>query len=374
MLKQFLVVLTVVSIVLLSACEQSIQKMTVKVFGLNGQLIFKHSDPVNSRTYTVTEDGYVPINVDTSFFRPGVNVVLSGLSPASFFGHIEVLSQPDQQACLGSYISVIEQLGWVPVPPGSIGGGESDFQVYCVDNMILDLAIEDNNLAALIQLIAIREGWTEVADITFIRGGVRIKSLAGLEELPSLRSLDLFSPGLQGTDVSRLTELTGLSIWYQFFIKGLDLSKNSQLENLDLISTNLEALDLSHNRKLISLRIDDSRLSNIDVSNNTLLTELLITKSQLSTIDLSHNTLLTELDISYNRLSTIDVSQNVNLQNIDLSFNNLTDISSLLALPNVQTVDLDGDESKNSQIPCTQLDALAAKIGDGLIRPPLCVE
>ncbi len=353
--KRFLMILTIVSTLLLAACEQPWQEVTVEVLGLNGELTYKHSFR-SSGTHTATEDGIftILINYTDSFVRPDETIGLPGLSPLSFSGYIEVLSQPDQQSCLGSYFKPSEIFASEELPVNF--SVESDYGVYCVDDMIPNLAVTDNNLAALIQLIATRENWTAASDVTYIRGTLSIKSLDGLEELPSLRRLDLFSPGLEGADISRLTELTeltDLSISYQIFLQPVDLSRTTKLENLVLSSTNIDIIDLSHNSRLVSLQMDDNQLPNIDISNNTL---------------------LTELNLRDNKLSTIDVSQNVNLQNINLSFNNLTDISSLLALPNVQMADLDGDEIKNSQIPCAQLDALAARIGSGLIRPPFCIE
>ena len=67
---------------------------------------------------------------------------------------------------------------------------------------------------------------------------------------------------------------------------------------------NITAIDLSHNTQLEELYCYSNSLSNLDVSHNTQLTELSCYSNQLTSLDVSNNTQLKKLYCYYNKFTT----------------------------------------------------------------------
>ena len=106
-------------------------------------------------------------------------------------------------------------------------------------------------------------------------------------------------------------------------INNIDLSKNINLENLDLFTNTLSTIDVSKNTKLKELHLGTNQLTNIDVSMLPDLTKLWCFNNQLSTLDVSNNSLLEVLNSSTNQLSSINLSSNINLEVLYTDNNNL---------------------------------------------------
>ncbi len=103
---------------------------------------------------------------------------------------------------------------------------------------------------------------------------------------------------------------------------GLDLSKNTELEDLDCESCNMKSLDLTHNTKLQTLRIAGNTFSKIDLSKNTELEQLSCLNVPLNSLDLSANTKLMTLGIGAEKgsLKTLDLSHNTQLITLDIYY------------------------------------------------------
>ena len=99
----------------------------------------------------------------------------------------------------------------------------------------------------------------------------------------------------------------------------LDVSRCTELTELNCFGGSYTSLDVSKNIALINLHCSNSLLINLDVSKNTALTNLYCThNSQLTTINASKNTALTNLNCTHNsQLTTLDVSKNSTLTYLD---------------------------------------------------------
>ena len=128
---------------------------------------------------------------------------------------------------------------------------------------------------------------------------------------------------LTALDVSHNTQLEELRC-YSNNLNSLDVSHNTQLTWLGCDDNNLSSLDLSHNTQLKVLWCGYNNLNSLDVSQNTQLTELYCYDSNLSSLDVSHNTQLTTLGCDGNNLSSLDVSQNTQLKELYCGSNNFT--------------------------------------------------
>ncbi|MDR0427456.1 MAG: hypothetical protein LBH12_02510, partial [Dysgonamonadaceae bacterium] len=80
---------------------------------------------------------------------------------------------------------------------------------------------------------------------------------------------------------------------YSNQLTALDVSRNTELAELECYSNQLTALDVSRNTELARLECYSNQLTALDVSNNTELTELRCQENQLAAAAL--NTIFTSL-------------------------------------------------------------------------------
>lgn len=189
---------------------------------------------------------------------------------------------------------------------GNIAFADPYFKEYCVENFDTD---QDGEIS-----------YAEAAEVTEVdcsgtyveRGS--ISSLEGIQYFPSL---------------------TVLSCEYNQ-ISSLDISRNVQLERLDLKGNALESIDVSRNTALEFLDCGENQLAALEVSSNTNLTVLNCQSNQLTDLDVSKNADLIALDCSANQLASLDVRANVNMKQLGCASNQLTalDISRNVALIN----------------------------------------
>ena len=162
-------------------------------------------------------------------------------------------------------------------------------------------------------------------------GGKNIADLTGIEKFPNLRSLYVQSnKSITSLDLSNNTELEELDC-SGTGIKSLDLSKNTKLEELNCSSTDMESLDLTNNTKLLVLECRSSSLKSLDLSKSTGLKELQCSNNNFTELDLRNNTALEKLQCqngaeTATKLTTLDLSNNVNLKELDLWNNDLTEL------------------------------------------------
>lgn len=96
----------------------------------------------------------------------------------------------------------------------------------------------------------------------------------------------------------KIKNLEGIEIFQNLIIlncidcdlTNIDISKNVNLEKLNVRKTNLKELDVSKNVNLKILICSNTGISNLDISNNSLLKQLEISTTYIKNVELSNNT------------------------------------------------------------------------------------
>jgi gliding motility-associated-like protein len=103
----------------------------------------------------------------------------------------------------------------------------------------------------------------------------------------------------------------------------IDLTQNTQIENLNLFLNMMNSIDLSQNTNLVNLSIFSNNLTNLDLSQNTSLGNVNAGSNQLPNLDVTNNINLTGLSINNNLFTNngLDLSQNSNLAVLNISNN-----------------------------------------------------
>lgn len=174
-----------------------------------------------------------------------------------------------------------------------------------------------------------------------------LKGTVDVTQNPKLRLLNLSmnlpygldNVGLTALDVSKNPELEELDIYYTCINK-LDVTHNPKLKNLNIglncytISnrTPIQSIDLSNCPELEVLYAEGTQVDNaiktLDVTHNPKLRELTTAGQKgLTVLDVSHNPELTLLNCAHNSLSELDLSHNTKLQVLHCPSNQLTKIS-----------------------------------------------
>ena len=127
-----------------------------------------------------------------------------------------------------------------------------------------------------------------ITALNIARGRTRddliIRNLNGIQYLISLKFLDV-----SGHDID-----------------SLDISRNTDLERLDISGNQLTRINITHNIGLKFLDVSENRLNELDVTNNDKLEHIDVRGNQLTRIDVTHNIGLKFLDISGNNLTSKD--------------------------------------------------------------------
>lgn len=158
-----------------------------------------------------------------------------------------------------------------------------------------------------------------------------VSTFKGIELFKNLRFLGSSNSPLRELYLTANTKLEEVAIVGQSGnisqLKGLDLSKNTELVFLSLDGFLLEKLDLSHNMKLATLYCGQSQLEELDLTQNTQLKIISIWESKLTELNVSKNVELTILQLPQNQLANIDVSSNTKLTQLMLNDNQLEELS-----------------------------------------------
>ncbi|MFR9166399.1 MAG: T9SS type A sorting domain-containing protein [Dysgonomonas sp.] len=145
--------------------------------------------------------------------------------------------------------------------------------------------------------------------------------------------------------LSKMPNLTSLTInndQSENKLTVIDLSANTELEDLNLLNNGIEVLNLSNNTKLKSVRIGNNKIRTISL-NAPLLETLSCPTNELTLLDVSSCTNLVTLGCSYNNLKKLDLSKNLLLKSVICSSN---DISSLVIDESVSLDQLDCTKNK----------------------------
>ncbi len=149
---------------------------------------------------------------------------------------------------------------------------------------------------------------------------VQFRRIASMEGVEYFRNLTNLNCGMQSVSNSPLTSL--------------DLSKNTELIELNCQINSLATLDLSKNTKLTTILTQQNKLTSITIPASDIITTLDVNQNLLTTLDVSKFPNLTTLMCSINRLTSLDLSNNGALQYLFCSDNALgsIDVSNNLEL------------------------------------------
>lgn len=184
-----------------------------------------------------------------------------------------------------------------------------------------------------------------------------------------LRDLECGNNQLKQLDVSSNTKLTSINI-YGSSVTGLNVSKNTELKTLAVSGNPIMKLDLSQNSKLDWLGCGDCGLTELDVTNNPELTYIYCPENRLSELDVSNNKKLDTLNCRDNKLSTLNLKNNPLLtvlycDSSNISALNLQACTKLQVLYCYRTKLTKLDVSKNPELSYISCDASLEVTGAG---------
>lgn len=116
-----------------------------------------------------------------------------------------------------------------------------------------------------------------------------IESVQGIEYFTEITSVNITQTKCTEIDLSKNVKLQYVTIWANYWLKKLDISKCSQVEELDCCYNGLEQLDVSGCPDLIHFACFENELMYLDVSQNKWLRSLLCSTNHLTSLDISNN-------------------------------------------------------------------------------------
>jgi hypothetical protein len=181
---------------------------------------------------------------------------------------------------------------------------------------------------------------SDIADETELHlWGLLIEDLTGIEDFASLEFLDINEMNISSLDLSQNSNLQQLIIGGLNLIN-LDLSQNVNLQLLFMAVLNLVSLDISQNLNLTYVILEFSsdpllnKITHIDVSNNLLLDNFSIYRGFITSVDVSNNTLLEQFQLYH-----MEDLETVNLKNGNNEIINFLRIQDNINLACVQVDD-----------------------------------
>lgn len=164
-----------------------------------------------------------------------------------------------------------------------------------------------------------------VKQISFARGN-KIKSLeltvpkqmpaVDLSRLSQMEDLQIHDSGIETVDLRKCVSLKKVWICNNKNLKELTFGASQKLKELEAGNNHLVSLDVSQLSGLESLWVSRNNLSELDVSRLPKLKSLAVDRNNLSELNVSGNTKLTYLDCSCNLLKTLDVTRLKDLRNL----------------------------------------------------------
>ena len=157
----------------------------------------------------------------------------------------------------------------------------------------------------------------------------RISSTSGIQQLAGLEKLYLYGTVFPSLDLSSLTRLKSLSVFYNDEMTTLDISHNSNLEEFMLWHTSVaNTYDFTPLPKIRILNLQSSDIEGVNIDNNPLLEEIILYGddeiTELSTIN---NPELKSINIAYTKISSLDTSNNPKLKWLELGNTRIASIN-----------------------------------------------
>lgn len=104
-----------------------------------------------------------------------------------------------------------------------------------------------------------------------------------------------------------------------YLLTSIDVTKNPQLEYLDITYSKIDKLDVSKNPNLEELHAFVTNLSEVDVTQNPKLRRLDLNTTGIREIDVTKNPKLFALNLEYTEVSSLDVTKNPELYEVYLT-------------------------------------------------------
>ncbi len=171
-----------------------------------------------------------------------------------------------------------------------------------------------------------------------------IVDLTGIQDFKALKSFNVGENQLTSIDLTHNTELNDLFIANNN-LTTIDLSKNTKLKELNCSENNLTSLDLSANTLMTSLDFSINEISSIDVSGLTSLLYLTFYDAPITTIDISKNKSLRSLMARWSKLKELNLSENTELTSLTCDYTSLKTLD-VTSNTKIQYLDLSGTEIK----------------------------
>ena len=179
---------------------------------------------------------------------------------------------------------------------------------------VLDDYVVTQNIASIISLDVSNR---DISDLTGIEAFVELRWLTVNNNISNNK--------LASIDLSHNTELIYLSLMSNL-LTSLDLSYNPKLFSLNILDNQITNLDLSHNPELYNVNVGFNPLSSLDISNNIAIAELYISANYLTNLDLSKNTALKIIEAYNNNFTSLDLSHNSELEQLNVQYSQLTNL------------------------------------------------
>lgn len=195
---------------------------------------------------------------------------------------------------------------------GWIGGGETPRRIEF-------LLLRETNLKGSMSLAGLDR-------LTYLVCGKNKITELDVSKNTELNCLDIDNNELTRLEVSTNSKLEYLYC-YDNKLTTLDISKNTELAALDIDNNKITVLDVSQNRKLRELKCGRNRLTRLDVSTNTELNWLSCSEQELEKLDISKNIKLEYLYCESNRLKGLDTSNNSELLLLRCQWNRLKELN-----------------------------------------------
>ena len=227
----------------------------------------------------------------------------------------------------------------------------ASFSAYCDSDEIVYIPDEalKSRMVSYVDIDPNRDGEVTYGEALAFTGSFStgssqlINDMTGIEALENMTGLEIriLSPAsISELDLTTLTQLTSLTVDQSIDggLTGLDLSKNTLLENLTIRRIPVGGLDPGIYPNLTYFNCQSCELTSVDLSTNLMLETLLLYYNDFPVIDLSSNTSLTSLNLDYNNLNSLDVSSLMGLESLSASGNNFTelDVSMLTQLVDIE--------------------------------------
>lgn len=165
------------------------------------------------------------------------------------------------------------------------------------------------------------------------------------------------------TDLTGIEDFTALEILLcrRSKVATVNLSKNTKLRLLNLVSNALTGIDLTNNILLEQVLLNDNTaLGTVDVSTLAALTTLNVSNTGISSINVANNPLIGVLALNDNEFTTLDVSSYSSIVQVLITNNKLTSLN----VANGNNSNFTWfDASGNPDLSCIQVDDVNGNFG-----------